>query len=375
MSRWAARKDRYPALAASLPPWLLARVLVTLAALGAGLLYLQEPGWGHALVGHDRGLMSWDADWYLRIAAGGYRSLPLEGLRYFPLFPLAARDLAGLLGGATKLALLAIANSFAVVLAVLLYKLVMEEKEDPALARRVAWLAALAPPAFVLVMGYTEPLAMTFAVWAFLSMRRGRWWQAAAAGLLAGLVRPTGLLLVVPLLIEARRDIALAIPSKIAARSAAILAPLVGTGLYLAWAGSAYNDPFLPLTVQQRSDARGGFQDPLVTFWHAAQDLFAHARVDQGLHLLWVALFIYLIVLSFRHWPASYGAYAVVGFLQAVSTSNLNSLERYCFGTFPVILAAAYACRSKTSERTLIVGSAALLTAYATAAFISGYVP
>ena len=55
-----------------------------------------------------------------------------------------------------------------------------------------AWLTALAPPAFVLVMGYSEPLFLCLVVAAFLWMRQGRWWSVAGAGFLAGLTRPVG---------------------------------------------------------------------------------------------------------------------------------------------------------------------------------------
>lgn len=375
MSRWAALKERFPALAATLPAWALARILVLVAALGAEFVFYNGHSWTSALLGHQRGLMAWDADWYLRIARDGYDALPVEGIRYFPLYPIAARLLSAVLAGATKAALLILANGFAIVLGVLVYRLCMHEKNEPALARRSTWLVALAPPSFVLAMGYTEALAMTFALSAFLAMRKNRWLVAAGAGLLAGLVRPTGLLLLAPLLVEAMRDLRPVTAPKLLSRAVALASPLVGTGIYLAWSAKSYGDAFLPLSVQQRSNARGDLQNPLVTFWDAARQLFTDARVDQGLHLIWVALFVYLIVLAFRHWPASYGTFATVSLFQAVSTSNLNSLERYCYGAFPVILAVAYACRSKRRERLLLICSGLAMTAYAAAAFVSGYVP
>jgi hypothetical protein len=373
--KWAEVKERYPALAATLPGWALARILVIAAAIGAEFLFYDGRSLGHALVGHEHGLMSWDADWYLRIARDGYQALPIEGIRYFPLYPIAARVLSLGSDHWTPAALLLLANVFAVLLGLLVYRLCMFEKQDPDLARRSAWLVAVAPPAFVLVMAYTEALAMTFAVGAFLAIRRKSWFLAAIAGFLAGLVRPTGLLLLVPIAIEAWRDLRPVTFKKLLPRVTALASPLLGTAVYLLWSAQARGDALLPLRVQQRSNARGRFQDPLLTFWHAARDLVTDARVDQGLHLVWVALFVYLIYVTFRHWPASYGAFATVSLLQAVGTDNLNSLERYCYGAFPVILAIAYVCRTKSAERWLLAVSAVAMTGYAAAAFVSGYVP
>src|ERR1700712_3746336 len=44
------------------------------------------------------GLLGWDAHWYQLIAQHGYQRIPAEGIRFFPLLPLAARALAAPLG-------------------------------------------------------------------------------------------------------------------------------------------------------------------------------------------------------------------------------------------------------------------------------------
>ena len=116
-----------------------------------------------------------------------------------------ARYLALGIAGATGVTLLIVANASALALGALLHRLVIVETGDRALARRAAWLIALVPPAVVLVMGYAEATAIALAVAAFLALRTRRWEWAAAAGLLAGLARPLGVLLVVPAALEAAR--------------------------------------------------------------------------------------------------------------------------------------------------------------------------
>ena len=94
-----------------------------------------------------------------------------------------------------------------------------------ALAGRATWLLALAPAAFVLVMGYTEATTIALAVGMFLALRSKRWWVAAGLGVLVGLSRPSGFLLALPALIEAGRGLRGLPVKEYVGRAAAVLAP------------------------------------------------------------------------------------------------------------------------------------------------------
>src|SRR5207302_2159509 len=143
-------------LAAALPSWLLARA----ATLGALALahrindHLHPTAAGVAVRVH-QGLLGWDAGWYRDIASKGYAALPHEGLRFFPLVPLMGRWIGAVVGGPGA-GLLVVANASALALGVLLHRLVISETRDRQLARRAAWLIALVPPAYALVMGYSD---------------------------------------------------------------------------------------------------------------------------------------------------------------------------------------------------------------------------
>ena len=158
-ARWAVA---LPALRAAALPFVVSRAIV-LFALGVarfvvdnfGLSSASARGAAHA------GLLSWDASWYERIAAYGYWAAWARGASFLPAASAAgegvrrpARDDAGHL-----------ARSWWRTwrrwrLWLCLYHLVMFELGDEACARRAVWLLALAPPAFVLVMGYAEPLLL-----------------------------------------------------------------------------------------------------------------------------------------------------------------------------------------------------------------------
>jgi hypothetical protein len=267
-----------------------------------------------------------------------------------------------------------IANLAGLAAAVLLYRLVRWERGDEALATRAVWLLSIVPPAFVFVMGYTDALAITFAIGAFLAARRGHWWWAAAAGAALGVVRPTGFLLAVPLAVEAWRGFERAGGRDRLARLAAVVAAPVGAAAYLVWVWATYDDPFLPYSVQTSSRLHGEFANPVTTVWHAIEGAF-DGRVGTALHVPWLVLFVVLVVVVFRRWPLSYGVFAAVVVASAITSENLDSLERYALFAFPLVLAAADLTTSRLVERIVFVVAPVGLFAYATLAFCGLYVP
>ncbi|HEX2192594.1 MAG TPA: hypothetical protein VHH09_05330 [Acidimicrobiales bacterium] len=370
---WAGlRRD----LVAALPGWVVARVVVlgalVVAHAVAAKVDLRLPGYSGRL---DRGLLAWDGRWYLDIANDGYDALPDESLRFFPLYPLLGRILSPLAAGHTGAALLAVSNLAALALGALVHRLCLTETDDPDLARRAAWLVALVPPFFVMVMGYSEPLALALAVGCFLALRRRRWGWAAVAGLLAGFVRPVGILLVVPAAVEAARGLRAARPGERVQRVLAVVSPAVGTAAFLAWVAVGRGDAFLPFEVQNRPHLRGGFSDPVSTLVRSIARLAEGQLGTNGIHLPWVVVVVALTVVACRRWPAAYGAYAAVSVLVALCARNWGSFERYGFGAFPVVLALASVTAAAWAEKATLAICAAGMACYAAAALLLYYVP
>src|SRR5262249_47590690 len=153
--------------------------------------------------------------------------------RFFPLVPLVARYLALGVTAATGVTLLVFVNLSALALGALLHRLALAETGDRSLARRAAWLVALVPPAFVLRWGYAEATALALAVAAFIALRGRHGGWAAAFGLLAGLARPLGVLLVLPAAIEAARGWSALSRRDVLARVPAVVTPAVGGAIFL----------------------------------------------------------------------------------------------------------------------------------------------
>jgi hypothetical protein len=362
-------------LRAAVIPWMVARFLVG-GALAVARFIFNDVGHGPRPVQLGQGLFAWDASFYRDIAAHGYASLPNGALRFFPLYPLTGRVFGWVLAGHDAAALILVANASALVFVALLHRLAMQETGDTALAERAAWFGAVFPAASVLVMGYAEGLAMALAVGMFLALRTHRWELAAMAGLLGGLCRPLGVVLVVPAAVEALRGWrGLEGARERVRRIAAVLAPGVGLGIYLVYSAFARDDFFLPLTVQNRHSLRGGFVDPFTRLADAFGDLFGGDRFGSGLHGVWALVFIGLLVVLIRRFPASYSAYAGTVLVLTLTARNLDSFERYAMSTFPFLLALAYVTRHEAVDRAVLVISAAALAGYATLAFLGLSVP
>jgi hypothetical protein len=321
------------------------------------------------------GLLGWDAAWYRDITRGGYGAVAKVGLRFFPLFPLAARVVSWFPAVGAGTAVLVIANVSALAVGVLLYELAWRERQDPALARRAVWIVYLAPTAFVLVMGYAEATLMVFTLVALLALRRRRWWIAAIAGVLAGLTRPVGFILVVPAVFEvwnARRVVS---RKQVAGMAAAVVGPAVGTGAYLGWAEHRSHDLLYPLSVQQVSASRGGWIDPVRALWRAAKLAADGGHLSAGIHVVTACALVVLIVVCWRRWPASFTAYAAAVAVVGLSARNLDSLERYSLSTVPLVLAAADFTGSGSRERAVFVAAGAVLVACSVLAFSGLLVP
>jgi hypothetical protein len=353
-------------------PWLTARALVIVGfVVATAVADRLVPGARPTAL--TEGPVAWDGTWYRDIAELGYGGLPEEGLRFFPLYPLLGRAFGPLFAGRVDLALVVIANVASLALAVAVRRLVLFERGNAALADRSVWAVALFPGAFVLSWAYAEALWILAAVVVLWACRSRRWWVAAAAGLVAGASRPLGLLLVVPVAIELVRTWRRAKPDERVAGIAALVGPLVGTGAYLVWSGVAYDDPWLPFTVQ--GGLRGDAVNPLSRMWDGFGQLVGPEALGDGLHIPFAIAFVVLLVLVWRWWPASYGAFATVVLLTALAAENLNSLERYGLNAFPLALALAGLMRDERVERVGLTVLAGGVVALSSMAWLGAYVP
>lgn len=209
-------------------PWLLTTRLTVLAATYVGVLVIGYPSGAppFRVSSTEAGnlLARWDTGWYLGIAEEGYHywgnAAHQTNVAFFPAYPLLVRGGGSLLGARwgspddpseafedfterrhvrmLQAGLLVSLGSFLVGLAYL-FRLARELTGSTEAADRAVMVAAVYPFAFFFGAVYTEALFFAAALAAFFHFRHRQWIWAALAGLLAGLTRPNGCLLSVPL--------------------------------------------------------------------------------------------------------------------------------------------------------------------------------
>ena len=356
-----------PALRVALAAWAEARIYVAAAYIvTTAVVNRLEPPPGFTPVSD--GLLAWDGRWYEAIAASGYVDAADPALRFFPLWPLLGRAASWLPGLGPGVALVIAANAAALAAGVLLHRLVVDETGDWRLARRAVRLLALAPPSFVLVLAYSEALYLTLAVSVFLLARSKRWWAAAAVGYVAGLTRPVGALLVLPVA-------ALAWPDRSERRAgaiAAVAAPLAGAATFAIWAQAALSDATAPLDRQR--ELRGDLVEPVSRLVRGAWR-GAHGDTGELLHFLAAVALVALAVVAARRLSRPMALYAVPSLVLLLAAENLNSLERYALSAFPLVIAAAMVSRHRWLDRWIVGASGAGMVCLATLAFHGVYVP
>jgi hypothetical protein len=376
-SRWQSRRVQFVQAASVVwLPWLVAR-LVVLASL---VLAKYEVRHFHitnskAILESRSGLLGVDASWYQTIAAHGYHSLPRAALRFFPLLPLLARGAFDVTHLSVGTCVLVIVNIASFMTTVGIYLFVVAELGDVIVANRCVWLISVAPPAFILVMGYSESIFMGLSILCFYHLRRKNWWWAALFGFLAATARPLGCLLVIPALVETIRQGSNGSIRERAGRVVAILAPAAGMLAFLSWVQVEFGNFFLPLKIQQQSGHHGGITNPVSTLHHSIAGLLGGNHIGTGLHLPWVLVSVAILVVSFRKLPLSYSLFSLAVLLAALSGSNLESFERYAFSAFPLVIAGSTLLRSHRVSVAILIGCGAGMLGYALLTFLGAYVP
>ncbi len=212
-----------------LAAWLVTRVLITgLAVIASIVLGRPEFALDPSVPESFSLLGSWDTTWYLDIAHRGYAfdvgqvGQVFTNVAFFPLLPM-------IMWAAISLGLnpfwvsLVVGNGMFLVALVSLFA-ITKARFGHVMAVRSTWVLALAPPAIAASMAYTEGIALGFAIGAAYLAWRQRFVWAGFVAAFAVLIRPTGAIVLVPVLMLAwaagsdgrwRRLITTAIPTAV----------------------------------------------------------------------------------------------------------------------------------------------------------------
>jgi hypothetical protein len=330
------------------------------------------PGWHNLVTSWER----FDALWFLRIATAGY----VDGdgsAAFFPLYPLTIRAVSPLMGGHPLAAAFLVSNAAALGAMVALYFLTASEFDETVARRTVLYLAVF-PTSFFLLAPYSESLFLVLVLVSLWAARRSRWWLAGAAAALAAATRNLGVLLVLPLVVEAvhqsrerRRSPVMPLVASVGA--------MVGLAAYLGYWEVVSGDALAP--IHQQATWLREFSFPWVSVLRATDVAFAFVGVyPGGYHLMdWLLVTPALVAavwVALRTRPL-YGVYTWAGLLAPLSfifePRPYMSLPRFLLPLFPILwTGAVWAGRRRGVHEALVAVSAGILGLF-TVLFVNWY--
>nr|WP_238598839.1 hypothetical protein [Saccharothrix sp. ALI-22-I] len=354
----------------------LAPAVLYLAVRELGLLVLQlmAARWDKDVT---RALTSWDGQWFLGIAEGGYANVPdwlvdafgrrsaETPLAFFPGYPTLVRWLDGLPGVPTVGAAFAVSLVSGVFCAYGLARLgdrVFGGSRRAGLVLVV--LFAASPMAVVLSMTYSEATFCALAVWSLVGVVEGRWVLAGVCCAAAGLVRPTAGALILAVCAAAavaiwqRRD-------GWRPWVGGLVAPLglVGYLAYVALRTGRWDGWFAVQQIGWDSRFDGG-----AATWRFALLILGEPRSVLELATVWLLVVaLALVVLSFRRgleWPLIVYGIGVLA-MDLGSNGLMNSKARLLLPAFTLLVPVALAlARRRTSTVVAVLVGVAVFSAW-----------
>jgi len=300
----------------------------------------------------------WDSGWYLDIATFGYsaahrtnpETLHQANYAFFPLYPLSMRALGPLVGGPYNAGLV-ISNLCLLAACFVLLRLV-EIDNDMATARRAVKFLVLFPTAFILSGVFSESMFLALAMSAFLFVRLDRLPLAGAAGFLASLTRPVGVLLVVGLVLVYWRGQQAARRPFTARVLWLALAPL-GLAAFAGYNHVLTGDALAFTHIQ--AAWRSGFGSPLKVLASGLGGADAPACLSA-----WMTLVAALLVVVFaRRLGVAYTVISLLLILVPLA-GGLHSMPRYLLAVFPIPILLARLGVRKSFDEALTIGLALL---------------
>ncbi len=359
-------------LATRIPPILIG--LLTIGTIGVQTLDWYQPYQNPWLNLPAR----WDALWYTQIAAFGYswdgNPLREQTVVFFPGYPLLIHAVSRFMSSHVFYAAWAVSLAAFMCAVPLLHRLARHLVGDK-IARDSVWLLAAYPFAIYYSAAYSESVFLMTMCGAFLAAVEHRFGRAALWGLAAGLTRPNGWLLAIPLalIVFYRQPWPVTTRDKLS-RAAVVIAPVAGVLLFTLYLSFQFGDGFA---------------------WVRGQA--AWGRVYRGLHLFAADRFLYLRDMGFvgyllnepfdalntaaallalgsavpiaRRLGAAYGALVVVMILPPLLMGGSTSIGRMTSILFPLFIWLAAILRDQ--YRTAAFITFASLQGFAATLFFS----
>lgn len=327
-------------------------------------------------------LTRWDSGWYVNLAEAGYWDPPTRvgqetNHAFFPLYPGLMRLIVRTTGLETSHAGNLI-SAGAFLAALVLFAEWTRRRYGEGRVLPAVLVLLLFPTSFFFAAVYTEALALALALAAVFGFERDRPLLGAAAGVLAGLTRITGLVLAPYLaLVSWRASREASLPAGRAAARAVLAgaSPLAGFGLFCLYFWRRFGDPLLFVKAQHNwsGQSKSILDGPAFIWQGVAEDVTrgrllggSPARTFEGLYLV---VFLVLAAVLFVEKRRPEALYVTLTVAIVFSSGTFESAGRYVLPAFP-----AFAALAGLSKRRGLFAALATLSGIAGALYVWAFV-
>lgn len=294
----------------------------------------------------------WDTASYQQIAANGYSYTPDQPstIAFFPMYALLMRWANDLIPGPGDVKAGVIVNFFALTIGAIYVFLLVRRDFGETIAWRTLGFLLLFPSAFFFSAAYSEAIFLVGVAGSLYHARRGQWARAGLFAAFGSATKLAGVLLIVPLVVEALSQRVWTRPRPYSLAGIA-LAPL-GAIAYFAWLHVEYGsyrtffnaqqnwvrESFSPVFLMGIQRLTGDTSDAVLFYPPTITPISGvWILIDTTLVALFLAAGVYLWI---RVLP-SYGALVIAPSLLFGLSGNPQSLSRYLLVLFPVYILLA----------------------------------
>jgi hypothetical protein len=312
----------------------------------------------------------WDSLHYLKLAEFGYSNTDPMKAWLYPLFPWTVRVFAWVTRD-YLVAAFVVSGLACAAAAVLLRRLVALE-HGPAVAQRAVWFFLIFPTAYFLHIGYTEALFLAFMLASLLSARNACWWMAGLFGALCWMTRPTGIILLPTLAIEAAHQFWET--RRWQWQWLWIAFVPVGFGVYLLLNYKIAGSPFAFLPMRRQLFYLSGAW-PWVGMgaaWSNQLQAPSSAIMVGTEEFLFACLGLLGAIISWIKLRPIYAVWITGSWLLVTSATFLVSEPRYALTLFPIFMLAGLAGRNRFWYGTMTAASLLFLALFA-GLFVRGW--
>jgi Gpi18-like mannosyltransferase len=285
---------------------------------------------------------TWDGQHYLFLAEKGYPSEVTTSTAFYPLYPLIIRLVGFIFSGNTLVAGLFISNLCSILAIVYFYLLVKKLYSD-----KIAFTASLFMISFITFfytsLVYSEGLFIFLVIAFFYYFYEKQFYPCLLTSILIPLVRPSGILVILPLLVYVILDMRNVKKVKETKNYLLLLGFITGFLLYLCimkyYTGSFFSG-FVAQNLYIANNSIGNLFHPLS--WFQRNFINIHYTFDgyttSILNRIFFGFYLILLFFVYKYLDKTLFIYSLALGLIPALTGDFMSYIRYIFVVFPIFI-------------------------------------